>query len=285
MKSLLVAVEPGDGLQPMLRMAAMAAARLGACAEGAFVSANPPTVLVASGDGLAAAAAHEMIEEFQAQERERAALARDAFLAAMTEAGLPLERPGRRSMPCACWHDTMANGLEELARLAALYDLTVIGRPSKGHPIPSMAAVEAVLFSGGRPLLIVPPAAPDAMGRTVVVAWKNSPETARTVGFAMPVLALAAAVHVLSVDTADGVDASAEVLCEHLTWNGIPARTVHRQAMGRTLGQAILEEADALGADLLVKGAYTQSRISQLIFGGATRHILSHAGVPVFMAH
>ena len=50
-------------------------------------------------------------------------------------------------------------------------------------------------------------------------------------------------------------------------------------------GEAILAEAKALGADLLIKGAYTQSRLRQMIFGGATSHILGAAELPVFFAH
>ena len=50
-------------------------------------------------------------------------------------------------------------------------------------------------------------------------------------------------------------------------------------------GEAILSETAALGADLLVKGAYTHGRFRQLIFGGATRHIIHHAELPVLMAH
>jgi nucleotide-binding universal stress UspA family protein len=47
----------------------------------------------------------------------------------------------------------------------------------------------------------------------------------------------------------------------------------------------ILDRARVLGCDLIVKGAYTQSRLRQLIFGGTTRHLLTHAGLPVLTAH
>ena len=53
----------------------------------------------------------------------------------------------------------------------------------------------------------------------------------------------------------------------------------------RTTGQAILHETRELGADLLIKGAYTQSRLRQMIFGGATSHILAEADLPVLMAN
>jgi nucleotide-binding universal stress UspA family protein len=53
----------------------------------------------------------------------------------------------------------------------------------------------------------------------------------------------------------------------------------------RPPGEVILEHAASLGCDLLVKSAYTQSRLRQMIFGGTTRHILAHAPLPIFMAH
>ena len=54
---------------------------------------------------------------------------------------------------------------------------------------------------------------------------------------------------------------------------------------GRTTGEAILATAESLGCDLLVKGAYTQSRLRQMIFGGATQHVLAKATLPVLLAH
>jgi nucleotide-binding universal stress UspA family protein len=53
----------------------------------------------------------------------------------------------------------------------------------------------------------------------------------------------------------------------------------------RRTGEVILAHANALGCDLLIKGAYTQSRLRQMIFGGTTRYILSNAQLPVLMAH
>ena len=53
----------------------------------------------------------------------------------------------------------------------------------------------------------------------------------------------------------------------------------------RRAGEVILGQADALACDLIVKGAYTQSRLRQMIFGGTTQHILTHATVPVLLAH
>ena len=67
--------------------------------------------------------------------------------------------------------------------------------------------------------------------------------------------------------------------------NGIKATAVTVKPGTRASGEVILDHAASLGCDLLVKSAYTQSRLRQMIFGGATRHILAHAPLPVLMAH
>ena len=58
-----------------------------------------------------------------------------------------------------------------------------------------------------------------------------------------------------------------------------------RRSEGRNTGEAVLRAAKAEGCDLLVKGAFTQSRLRQMIFGGTTSHILAKAELPVLMAH
>ena len=54
---------------------------------------------------------------------------------------------------------------------------------------------------------------------------------------------------------------------------------------GRSTGEAVLDAARAKGCDLLVKGAFTRNRLRQMVFGGATSHIMKHADLPVLMAH
>ena len=78
---------------------------------------------------------------------------------------------------------------------------------------------------------------------------------------------------------------SAEQLIRYLQRNGIVAESMRTELDGRSTGEAILATAQSLGCDLLVKGAYTQSRLRQMIFGGATQHVLAHAALPVLLAN
>ena len=78
---------------------------------------------------------------------------------------------------------------------------------------------------------------------------------------------------------------SGSELVRSLRMRDIPADAVMAPDPNNRPGEVILSEAGALGCDLLVKGAYTQSRLRQMFFGGATSHILSNTSIPVLMAH
>jgi nucleotide-binding universal stress UspA family protein len=185
----------------------------------------------------------------------------------------------------AAWRDEAVTGYEALGSLGRAYDLICVGRPLPGAAVPSMSALEAALFESGRPILIAPPTPPDRLGDVVVVAWNGSTETARTIATAMPFLVEAKEVVVLSVDNGMVPGPSGAEIVQGLMRNGIAARTHQVKGGDRAVGAAILEECKALGADLLLKGAYTHSRLRQMIFGGATSHILGAAELPVIMAH
>ncbi|MFZ0488312.1 MAG: universal stress protein, partial [Arenicellales bacterium] len=123
------------------------------------------------------------------------------------------------------------------------------------------------------------------LGETVVVAWNGSTETARTISFGMPFLSGAKKVVVLTVEGGTVPGPGPDQVAEHLVRNGIKAEAKTVQTQGRSVGEAILAECHEVGADLLLKGAFTHSRLRQLIFGGATSHILANADLPVLMAH
>jgi nucleotide-binding universal stress UspA family protein len=149
-----------------------------------------------------------------------------------------------------------------------------------------MLTLEAGLFESGRPVLIAPPTPPKQLGENVLIAWNCSTEQARTTAFAMPLLRRAQKVTVLTVEGATVPGPTGAQMARSLKLNGIPAESIALKGeRGRNAGDVILARARELGCDLLIKGAYTQSRIRQMIFGGTTRHILAHANLPVLMAH
>ncbi len=181
------------------------------------------------------------------------------------------------------WRGGAAIDDGELGSLGRLYDLTVLPRPgARGGRVTTF---EAALFDSGRPVLMAPPAPPVTMGDSILIHWNRSTETARAIALAMPVLVKAKRVQLVFIEGNSVAGPSAREAVGHLAAHGITATEKTVDPKGRNPGEAILLEAKAFGADLLVKGAYTQSRLRQMIFGGATSHILAKAELPVLFAH
>jgi nucleotide-binding universal stress UspA family protein len=171
----------------------------------------------------------------------------------------------------------------DLACLARVYDLTVLNRP--GVRGGRMGTLEYALFDSGRPVLMAPPSLPKSFAQTVVIHWNASTEVCRAIAMAMPILCKAKRVIMLSVEGNMVPGPTAREAVEYLEAHGISASEKSIGNRGQRPGAVVLAEAEAQGADLLIKGAYTQSRLRQMIFGGATKHVLAAAELPVFLVH
>jgi nucleotide-binding universal stress UspA family protein len=183
------------------------------------------------------------------------------------------------------WRTAAPSGNDFVGSYGRVFDVIVLARPGEEWQSPSMVTLEAALFESGRPVLIAPPTSPRSLGTNVLIAWNRSTEQARATAFAMPLLRLAERITILTAEGATVAGPSGDELARSLKINGITAEPLTVAAGKGNAGETILAKAAELGCDLIVKGAYTQSRLRQMIFGGTTRHILANANLPVLMAH
>jgi nucleotide-binding universal stress UspA family protein len=210
--------------------------------------------------------------------------ARDIFETFMQSRGIPRQDKTNASLSFG-WFDAAPDGDNFVGSYGRVFDVTVLGRPGDEAQSPRMVTLEAALFESGRPVLIAPPAPPPRLGENVLISWNCSTEQARTTAFAMPLLRAASRVTVMTVEGATVPGPTGAQVARYLQRNGIAAEPVTIPAEKRSAGEVVLAKAAALGCDLVIKGAYTQSRLRQMIFGGVTRHILAAAELPVLMAH
>lgn len=263
--------------------AQLLASRFASHVEGLFVKATP----LDSAAPVDVSPAY--FERHQTYWDETGAIAKKRFTSfmkshKMTFCGISESREG----PTAEWREEAGDRIRIVGSYGRLFDVIVVGRTSSPAADRWVPVCEAALFESGRPVVVAPPKSPQALGRKVLLAWNGSTETARTIGLGMPLLRGAESVTVLSVTGASGgmvAGPDGEQVAAHLVRNGVKATAKTVQARSRAAGEAILGEAAALGADLIVKGAYTHSRLREVIFGGTTRHILAEAQVPVLIAH
>jgi nucleotide-binding universal stress UspA family protein len=263
------------------------AKRFGAHIDGLFVRIDPIDVVPVLGDGVSPAIIMQLTEAATAEMARQSAAARRAFEDACAQAGVALaDRPGQGKTASARWIELNGYRDEIIPRQARLADLTVLPRPHDEAPPELGAVLEATLFGAGRPLLVLPPSGAAAAGNTIAIAWNGGIEAARTVGWTLPFLESASAVHCLTAPTRRTSAAVAGDLADYLGWRGIACLRHDVAALeGETVGAALLRMASEVGADLLVMGGYGRTRLSELVLGGVTRHVLAAAELPLLISH
>lgn len=282
MKTILLPLVDDDSAASATETALLIGRRFGSYIEGLFVRAPLPMV----SHGPVPPHFLGQYRDFWDQNAERA---RRRFGAFMNERNVPFrEITVRSDQPTAWWREQEGDRDAVIGSYGRLFGLIVIGRTPPGFSPDWMGACEAAIFYSGRPVVVSAGQVPQTVGETVVVAWNGSTETARTLGLGWPILRGARMIHVLTVSGASGgmvPGPSAEEVAAHMVRDGLNATARTVPAKGRSAAATLLAEARALGADLLVKGAFTRSRLQQLIFGGTTRQILAEADIPVLIAH
>ena len=249
------------------------AAKLARTFDARLVGLEPPSYGVMS---MAWADAHlqdqltlvpgDLLDEASAQVRMKQAFEQRA-------AGLTSE-----------WRSADDSGPTAIGTIGRAYDLIVMPQPGALPKMPE-SVFETALFDSGRPVLVVPQGFGGMVGKRILFAWNGSTESARAISLAMPVLSGAESIDVLSVDGALVPGPSAAEIAESLRSHGLNVTSQHVKPGNRSAGQTIVDTAVTGGADLIVKGAYTQSRLRQMIFGGMTRHLILNSTLPVLFSY
>jgi len=219
--------------------------------------------------------------ELQERAREAADKQREVFEHATSVCGLSAE-----------WR-VIAEGPDADAALHARYvDLTILGQldPDRGEADMIRPRPEHVTLASGRPILVVPYAGHfETVGRRILIGWNATREATRAVNDAMPLLAAAEVVTVLTVDPREGPHGHGQLpaadISLHLARHGVNAEIEQTVSADLPVGEVLLSRAADLGVDLLVMGAYGHSRARELLLGGATRSLLRSMTVPVLMSH
>jgi nucleotide-binding universal stress UspA family protein len=186
------------------------------------------------------------------------------------------------------WREVEGETADHLALHARYADITIIGQGENGDDEPGLA--DALVLQVGRPVLVVPSAGSFAtVGEQVLVAWNAGREATRAVHDALPLLRRARRTRVVVVNPGGGTSGHGDIpgadIGLHLSRHGVNAVCERISADDIGTGALLLSRAADEGADLIVMGAYGHSRLSELVLGGVTRHILRHMTVPVLLSH
>ena len=187
------------------------------------------------------------------------------------------------SVPFAQWAAVSGNIEARVSRRGRISDLILVSRPMQDD---EQLIAEAALRGTGRPVLVVPPVGLGHVPERIAVAWNGGVEAARAVAGAMPLLEAAERVTVLTAESDRTPAYVATQAVEYLACHGIKAEVrLFPKGSGDPVGKALLDSCREIHAGMLVVGAYSHNRLHELLLGGVTRHVLSQAELPLFMAH
>jgi nucleotide-binding universal stress UspA family protein len=237
-----------------------------------------------AGEGLSGAMIEEMMTATEKESGDRAHAVRSMFERFVARHNVQV-REAHAGLDHATASFASVTGREEdiVAQQARLADLTVVPHPDAGEDVSSSDALHAVLFDSGRPVLIAPHNPVTTIGTRVCLAWNGTAESAESALAALPWMKQAEAVRILSADGYQRRGPGAPELASYLALHGVNADIEMFPSIRNSVGAGLLEAARQFGCDLLSMGAYSHSRLRQLILGGVTRHVLENATIPVMM--
>lgn len=285
LKDLLVYVDQTDGSLLRLQLAADMAIRHGSHLTALYVrqwSGQQLDLRKAGELGLVSASGlHSLDQRIEAQIDAAADRQRSLLAALARERGLRAD--------LLAVEGVAAEAVPQYARYA---DLCILGGDEGGEPpAVNYSFSEQLLFVTGRPVLFIPQqASVNTLGRHIALAWNSSRPAARSLNDAMPLIELAERTSIIMVNPSGFIDGHAgppgEQMIEHLKRHGAAANALRLENVPHhEIADRLQSEALALGADMLVAGAFGHPRLWEKMLGGVTNDLMARMRLPVFMSH
>lgn len=281
--TILAAVSDASFGRSALETAVLVGRAFGAHVDVLHVQTDPRQIIPYVGEGLSGALVDEVVAAAATDGGKREQEVKALFDDIAEEKMVPIAHMPQPGFSMA-WRLDAGREDERAAMWGRISDIAVAPRPRASAEAATTALFEALVFEGGLPVILAPPIAPTSIGKRVLIGWNGGAECAHAIASASPILEGADAVRIVSMPGwLDGLSTMDRVR-ERLAWRGVEADAVERPGSGANeIGRALMKAAEEFQADLIVMGAYTQSRIRQMILGGVTRYAVSNAEIPVFM--
>lgn len=283
-KTILVAASGGGASNGAVELACVLGKRFGSHVEGLHVKVDVETVIASTAGTFGMPLDGQWIDKLTRDADELAATTRKSFDAIAARHGLvPYDRQSG-AVPTTGWREAAGYAPRIVSREAMFNDLVVLGRSDRVIDAPHSDTIEETLVRSGRPVLLAPARLPEPFGDNIVVGWNDSAEAVRALAAAVPLLAAASRVTVVTLEDRSLNRAAGAI--DYLAWQGVAAKHVHRGMTPHVgPGEQLLAAARDEGADLLVMGAYGHSPWREGVFGGATRDIVGVSLLPLLLAH
>lgn len=270
-----------------LSTAFAAAKPFNAHVEVLFVHPDPRESVPYVGMPVSPEVVQEIVDSVGEIAKAASKTARAAMKVAAEEVGANIvEHPQavRQFVTCS-YREVEGHFISRVAEAARLCDLVVFGPATlDSGPDVSGAFIET-LTRTERPVLLSPREPTRDLTNKIVIGYDSGLAAAHALSAALPYLAAAGSVEILTVQQAPLDAKRLDEAVEYLALHGISATPRAIEKGERTAAEALLDAATKSGASMLVVGGYGHSRIMETVFGGTTAHMAQHRSLPLFMVH
>ena len=288
-KTILAAASGGSASDGTIELACRFARRFGAHLEAFHAKPDPRELFTYSTDSFGTSMSGDFVDRFVKDSDTIAAKTKAAFEATIKRHQIGITTappPGQpdKITASAAWREEVGYAPTLVARRARFFDLVVLGRSDRVVDQPHTDVVEQTLLNSGRPVLVATAKPQDDIGNNIAVGWNGSAAATRALTAALPFVASAKSVSIITIG--DDHQRSAVGLVEYLGWYGVAAKHQHLPNVhGAGTGQQLLSAAHDGGANLLVMGGYGHVPWREFLFGGATREVVGASLMPVLLTH
>jgi len=285
-KTILAAASGGSASDGAIELACRFARRFGAHLEAFHAKPDPRDLFAYSTDAFGNSMSGDFVDRFVKDSDSIAAKTKASFeaIAGKHQIGISATPLSDKTTASAWWREEVGYAATVVARRARFFDLVVLGRSERVVDQPHTDVVEQTLINSGRPVLVAPAQPSADIGDNVAIGWNGSAAATRALTAALPFLASARDVSILTIG--DRHQGSAAALVEYLGWYGVAAKHRHVPAVEHAgVGQQLLTAAREENANLLVMGGYGHVPWREFLFGGATRDVVGTSLLPVLLTH
>ncbi len=285
-KIILAPMSGAESTEATLATALQVGRHLDAHVEAYHVSLDPRDSVAYMAEGMTSNMIQDIMSAVEKEGEERRERALEQFTRLCGEADAPVTENRSGAGFSASFATAVGREDDLLAVRGRLSDLIVAAR-SGGKGDTQRTTVEIALLETGRPVLLSPPETPKPFGKTVSIAWNGSLEAVRAIGAGAGLHFLGEAERVVVMVVPEAFRSASHVddLVTYLACHDIKAEVAHIEESSQPIGHVLLEKSKEVGADMMVMGAYTHSRLRHLMIGGPTSVVLQQADIPVLMAH
>ena len=286
-KTILVPMTGTKADRPALDAALAVATTSNAHIQAFFTHPDPRNVAIPQvGEGMTAGMIETLIDAAEGQLKTTRGVVRNNYDSWRQDNNIDeIENPASTDGITTRLAEVQGELNNNVAKAGRMADIFCMVQPGEDDDAELSAMLTTALMETGKMVMLTPGGETVDPIKSVAIGWNGSREAARAVALAMPILEAAETVIVLA-GTSDYLSPDdVNAFTTSLQWHGVKAKAHMFTLNGQDPAERLQTEARNRGAQLLVLGAYSHSRLREFVFGGVTDDIINAAKMPILMAH